>query len=185
MVCKNHVDRQAVAQCVKCGAYICAECANKTAALRNEMGVLCPDCYNGVVESTYNYYVAQRKKKMTSAIVSLVFYILGIICCALAAVISPVMGLVGFLLMGIYPAISWCRFAGKSLDEYDAKHGATYVVTSTGIERDRGTWVKVAFFLLGIVFGVFVTPINIICWLVGAGKDKKQMKVCEENYIAA
>lgn len=164
--------------------HMCGVCKQNGCSAQRD-GVLCPDCYNGVVESTYNYYAAQRKKKMTSAIVSLVFYILGIICCALAAVISPVMGLVGFLLMGIYPAISWCRFAGKSLDEYDAKHGATYVVTSTGIERDRGTWVKVAFFLLGIVFGVFVTPINIIRWLVGAGKDKKQMKVCEENYIAA
>lgn len=183
MVCKNHGGRQAVAQCVKCGAYICDECADKTVVLREEIGVLCPDCYNKVVESTYSFYAAERKKKMTSAIVCIVCYILGIICLALTYVVNPVMILIGLLLIGLYPAISWCRFASRSIDEYDAKHGATYVVTSTGIERDKSTWLKVVFFLLGIVFGIFVTPVNVIRWLVGASKDKKQMKVCEESRI--
>ena len=183
MVCKNHGDRQAVAQCVKCGAYICNECADRTAALREETGVLCPECYNEVIDDACAFYASRRKKKMTSAIVSIVFYIIGLICFTLAAVVGQVMLLIGLLLIGIYPAISWCRFAGRSIDEYDAKHGATYVVTSTGIERDKSTWLKVVFFILGLAFGIFVTPVNVIRWLVGAGKDKKQLKICEANRL--
>lgn len=183
MVCKKHGDRQAVAQCVKCGAYICDECASKTAELRHEQGILCPDCYNDIVGETYNFFAQERKKKMTSAIVCIVFYILGIICLTLSGAIGMFMLLVGLLLIGFYPAISWFRFAGRSMDEYDAKHGATYVISDSGISRDRGTAVRIMFFIFGLVFGIFVTPINVIRWFVGASKDKKQMIVCEESII--
>lgn len=86
---------------------------------------------------------------------------------------------IGIVLMGIYPAIAWFRFAGKSIDDYDAKHGATYVVTDSGVHRDRAVWLRVVFFFAGLIFGIFITPINIIRWFISAAKNKKTAKKYE------
>lgn len=183
MVCKRHGDKEAVAQCAKCGAFICEDCAEETALLRDEMGTLCPDCFNKAIDEICGIYSAQRKKKMTSAIVSAVFYILGIICMSLAGAVGSFMSLIGFIMVGLYPAVAWYRAIGKSLDEHDAKHGATYVITDTGVHRDRSIWFRLVFFLLGFVFGIFVTPINIIRWLVGAAMDKKRARAWQEKRL--
>lgn len=52
MVCVNHRDREAVAQCSGCGAYICAECAQKSEPLKSVCGTLCPSCYRDKITQT-------------------------------------------------------------------------------------------------------------------------------------
>lgn len=177
MVCVNHRDREAVAQCSGCGAYICAECAQKSEPLKSVCGTLCPSCYRDKITQTRDYYSGQRKKELASAIVSLICYVLGWIFAA--AIPGMVFTVIGIVLMGIYPAIAWFRFAGKSIDDYDAKHGATYVVTDSGVHRDRAVWLRVVFFFAGLIFGIFITPINIIRWFISAAKNKKTAKMYE------
>ena len=177
MVCVNHRDREAVAQCSECGAYICAECAQKSEPLKSVCGTLCPSCYRDKITQTRDYYSGQRKKKLASAIVSLICYVLGWIFAA--AIPGMVFTVIGIVLIGIYPAIAWFRFAGKSLDDYGAKHGATYVVTDSGVHRDRAVWLRVVFFFAGLIFGIFITPINIIRWFISAAKNKKTAKMYE------
>ncbi len=178
MVCAYHTDKQAVAQCETCGAYICKDCMDKTQYLRKDFGVLCPDCYNNKIEEAREMYAEVAHKKMLTATISLICYIVGWIILSFSKG-NIIVTLIGILAIGGYCAVAGWRFAANSIDEYDAKHGATYVVTDTGIHRDRGTFVKVIFFILGIVFGVFITPINIIRWYVSAAKAKKQVKYCD------
>lgn len=102
---------------------------------------------------------------------------------SLAGAVGSFMSLIGFIMVGLYLAVARYRAIGKSLDEHDAKHGATYVITDTGVHRDRSIWFRLVFFLLGFVFGIFVTPINIIRWLVGAAMDKKRARAWQEKRL--
>lgn len=151
--------------------------------MRDQCGILCPDCYRKEVEAIRDFYAADRKKKLTSAIVCTILYIVGFVFLALAS-INMIFILVGILLIGGYCAISAWRFASNSIDDYDAKHGATYVITDTGISRDRSTWLKIVFFIFGLAFGIFVTPVCVIRWLIQANKSKKHMESCEGELAA-
>lgn len=178
MVCAYHSDKDAVAKCEICGAYICKDCMDKTQYLKNDFGVLCPDCYNSKIEEAREAYSEVSHKKTLAATISLICYIAGWFILGFSGG-NFVVTLIGILAIGGYCAVAGWRFAANSIDEYDAKHGATYVISDTGIHRDRGTFVKIIFFILGIAFGVFITPINIIRWYVAAAKAKKQVKYCD------
>ena len=180
-MCEEQRGRDAVGHGGGCGAYMCAECAQKSEPLKSVCGTLCPSCYRDKITQTRDYYSGQRKKKLASAIVSLICYVLGWIFAA--AIPGMVFTVIGIVLMGIYPAIAWFRFAGKSIDDYDAKHGATYVVTDSGVHRDRAVWLRVVFFFAGLIFGIFITPINIIRWFISAAKNKKLQKCTKLNLL--
>lgn len=182
MNCVNHADRQAVAQCKQCGAYVCEECRQRTQGIAKDYGVLCPDCFRRKFEEIRDYYAGIKSKKIRSATVSLICYIIGIVIMliSLPGIWGTIKVLIGLLLMGGYCAVASWRFASNSIDEYDMKHGATYVITDTGISRDKSTWLKVVFFILGLVFGIFITPVNIIRWYIQAAVNKKRVADCEE-----
>lgn len=173
MVCTTHPDRPAIAQCKRCGAYVCKECAERTSAAKEAYGTLCLNCYREVTQETIDYYNKRAKKKITSATISLICYIIGIILVALNSTMGPITILLGLLFMGGYCAIAGWKLASKSINE----GSADYVITDTGIYRDHHTWLKVILFIIGLVFGIFITPINIIRWYIGGAREKKKAKM--------
>ena len=185
MACAKHPDRDGVGKCTECGAYVCAECAEKTAPLKSVLGVLCTNCYEEELTFTKNFYAKERKKKLRSAIISLVCYLIGwcltinlfgIIPAQSGGGLGTIMPLIGLFLMGAYCAISGWKLASKQQDEYEKKHGATYVITDTGVYKEKNTLAKIFMFILGMVFGMILTPIFIIKWFIGAKNDSKEEK---------
>ncbi len=75
--CAKHPDRQAVENCERCGAFVCAECLELTPE-----GNRCNNCYERVT----------KEKPSTRAISALVFAIVGLNCCLLPGVIGLVLG---------------------------------------------------------------------------------------------
>ena len=177
MKCAKHTNKDAVAQCEQCGAGICADCVQATAPLRDSCGTLCVECCRSEMQDAADYYTKRKKQRLTRIIVSLILYICGVIlyaCISLSGsmLTSYLMMFGALLLCGLFTGISWAKFSRTSQDDYDRKHGATYVITDTGVHRDRGWGVVIIFFLIGLVFGVIVTPIRIIIDGVGIKKDK-------------
>ena len=69
---------------------------------------------------------------------------------------------IGYILLGAFPAFQEWRQANADQDEYEATHGATYEVTSSGdIVKDRNLPVLIARVAVKIMFG----PIwSIVLW---------------------
>ena len=180
MICANHPDREAVAKCVECGAFLCRECVEKTKELKETCGTLCPDCYKKELEKGRDFYKTRAAKSLGYALVMTVFYLIGVILIAVVNNSSLESGyillFIGFLLCGLFGAIAGWKLADRSLRESEAKHGATYVITDTGVQKESNTWLKIIFFIFGLVFGIFMTPINIIRYFIRTAKDKKTAK---------
>ncbi|MDE7439786.1 MAG: MFS transporter [Clostridia bacterium] len=178
MKCALHTNKDAVAQCEQCGAGICEDCAQATAPLRDSCGSLCIDCYCNEIQGAVDYYTKRKKQRLTRIIVSIILYICGVVLYVCSRfsdslLTSWLMILAALLLCGLFTGISWAKFSRKSQDDYDREHGATYVITDTGVHRDRGWGVVIIFFLIGLFFGVIVTPIRVIIDGVGIKKDKR------------
>lgn len=181
MVCFTHHDREAVAQCTECGAYVCTDCAQKTASLKDSFGTLCPNCGRNKLEALRDFYRGQRNKKLGRIIGMAICYIAGLILMLVVArkLDMPILSAVGLILCGLYGAIAAWKFASDSIREGEIKSGATYVITDTGMHKETHTWLKIIFFILGVAFGLLLTPINIIRYLVKMSKDGKAARTFE------
>ena len=128
-----------------------------------------------------NYLRHERGKLLKRIIISCICYFLGMI-----MILSFFFGksaqngilfiFIGVLLCGFYTGLTWKKAAEEAHDEYEYKHGVTYVITDTGIEREDGFWSKVIFFLIGIVLGVVITPIRVVVDCVNRAKLKKSVQ---------
>ena len=75
--CALHPDLQAVENCERCGAFVCANCLELTPE-----GNRCQSCYQRVT----------KEKPSSRAVMALVFAVVGINCCLLPGVIGLVLG---------------------------------------------------------------------------------------------
>lgn len=190
MKCAKHTDREAVAQCAECGAYICSECAEKTAELKEHCGVLCVECYRKEIEGARDFYVGDRKKKLRRIITSCVLYVVGLLAIISAFAIGA-QGielfwrvLIGLLFCGWDGAVAGWRKGEQAQEEYERKYGATYTVTDDGVYKEDGFFKKLIMSLIGMVIGVIVTPINVIRYAVGMKKDKVNVEMFERELAA-
>ena len=84
MNCEKHTDNIAVAQCSECGAGVCKECATTTHPVREYFGTICLDCYAEHLEVASVDEKAKIRKLTRNIKIKSFFYILGLICLALA-----------------------------------------------------------------------------------------------------
>lgn len=75
--CARHPDLQAVENCERCGAFVCADCLQLTPD-----GNRCVNCYERVT----------LEKPSSRAVMALVFAVVGINCCLLPGIIGLVLG---------------------------------------------------------------------------------------------
>ena len=75
--CARHPDVQAVENCERCGAFVCADCLQLTPD-----GNRCVNCYERVT----------LEKPSSRAVMALVFAVVGINCCLLPGVVGLVLG---------------------------------------------------------------------------------------------
>lgn len=181
MNCKRHPENSAVAQCSECGAGVCKECAEVTYNAREYFGTLCLDCYADHVKEAI-YSQKEKAKKLTRRIKGKsFFYMLGLICFALAGLsyvlplsealesltgnvelYQPLVGL-GVFLCGVYSAIAGWQMGTDAHHETEEKMGATYNVYSDGtVIKDQGIGLRLFGFVLGLIFGVITTPFSIL-----------------------
>ncbi len=168
MHCSVHPESEAVAQCKKCGAGVCHECAEAT---RNNGGVvLCLDCYRECLMSyrgDLSQDMQKTKKHRIGVFVSLgigVFFMFAALMAALTGAGEFYLILAGYAIVGIYPAISGWNYGTKLHEEEEAKNGVTYYYDSSSdsIKRDTGSLTKFIWAILSMVFSVFVVPYHII-----------------------
>lgn len=177
MKCEKHPNREVVAQCNNCRAGVCAECAQATVELREEYGTLCVSCYNEVVRKAVTYYEDDCSKKKKNIITSIVLYIIGLIMIFANLTGEQYMStLLGVFLCGFYSAISGWKKGEAEHDEYERKHGISYNVTSDGIEREDGFFLKLIIAVLYMVVGVIATPINVIKNSIRIKKNKEMIE---------
>ena len=176
MNCAKHPAQPAVAQCSACGAGMCSDCVSVSNEYGNEGENLCPSC---LIQDWENYLadVAKRKRKtLTRLIVSIILYIFGVILFISFFTVeqnSILMLVLALIFCGIYTGITWRKAAKESHEDYERKHGVEYTVTSTGVYRNDGFWMKLVFFFIGTALGVVVTPIRVIIDAVTLSKYKK------------
>lgn len=194
--CSRHHDNDAVAQCTKCGAYVCSTCAEVTSAFQSEMGTLCIKCNGGLIGELITYYRERKAEKIKKIILSIIFYAIGIVLAifpikmlsgggAVMLANPVVLGMLvgGVILCGFYTALSFAKDAQKQHDEYEQKNGVQYTITENGIYREKGTGTKVLYFLVGAVFGVALTPIMIFVYAIGIAVDNKHIKESQETLL--
>ncbi|MDE6372974.1 MAG: hypothetical protein K2L72_00575 [Clostridia bacterium] len=176
-----------MAQCARCGAGVCASCANETSVTRGTTGVLCIDCYCEEISDLIEVCKKDARKRLTRVIISIITYVFGIIaiCGGIGELLKggndglPII-MVGVLCCGFYTGLTWRKAAQQSHEDYERTHGVTYNITADGrIERQDGFFMKLIFFLIGTVLGVIITPIRVIIDLVERGKSKKSVKTFE------
>lgn len=180
MYCFKHPGRVAATTCRSCGSPVCAECAEKTAPLRENYGVLCLDCARKETEEAIDFYRDKKKKSLKRLIISTILYVFGIatIIAGIAEGVDQayVMLLVGVIMCGFYTGMTWRKAAQDSHDDYERKHGATYTVTDNGVYKEDGFWMKLIFFLIGVALGVVITPIRFFIDLFSARSTGKTIK---------
>ena len=188
MNCARHPNRAAVGQCVSCGAYVCAECAEATKPLREAEGTLCVDCYQRDLNEAGEFYRRSIKKRIIKIVISVIFYIAGIIMLSIGAAGSTtdaltkgIMTVGGLILCGFFTAIGNWRAEKEAHEAHERKYGATYTVTESGVYRDTNLGGKILMFLLGAVLGVVMTPISVIKDIVGIRADRKNVAMFEDE----
>ncbi len=188
MNCSRHPGRAAVGQCVECGAYVCAECAEATKSLQQAEGTLCVDCYRRNLNGASEFCRRSIKKRVGKIIISIIFYIAGIIMLAIGAAAGVsdaftkvVLILGGMILCGFFTAIGNWRAEREAHEAHERKYGATYTITESGVYRDTNLGGKIVMFLLGAVLGVVITPISVIKDIAGIRTDRKNVTMFEDE----
>ena len=172
--CAKHTDRDAVAQCDECGAEICAQCAEATAILRDECGTLCMGCFSKKAGETLDYWKEKRKPRLTRLIVSIVLYVIGLILLIMGiAKFGFLFILLGIILCGIYTGLTWRKGANEKRKKKEHAAGLTRLFTKEKPEKQESVWKKILFFLLGIILGVFITPVRIVIDAIALSKDQR------------
>lgn len=176
MNCSKHPARTAVAQCSECGAGMCSDCVAVSREYGNEGENLCPSCL-ALDWQQYLTELSKRKKKtLTRLIVSIILYVFGVILFVTFFTVeqgSILMLVLALIFCGLYTGITWRNAAKESHEDYERKHGVEYTITSTGVYRNDGFWLKLVFFFIGTAFGVVITPIRVIIDAVTLSKYKK------------
>ena len=194
MNCERHPDKVAVARCSECGEPVCAECAEKTSALRESYGTLCLDCYRSEVQGIADYYAAKKSRRLRNMILMTVFYVIGIVLLAICGpvggggLITAVIALAAVVCCGIGPIIWVANRHKEAHDAYEERNGVTYNVKSTWdgnvkVEREKGNTVLGFLILIMMVFGILISPFVIIITLIGVINAAKKVKMYD-NYIA-
>jgi ribosomal protein L40E len=121
-VCYHHQDEPAVAQCARCGKYICKDCAEAYTVGAGEYAnqCLCYDCCQALVAENVDILKKQKTKIITTFVVTIIGMIIG---AALFSETGSAVGIIfGMLWIGsfwvwIKSSVSgwWNNSAGRSL----------------------------------------------------------------------
>lgn len=157
MNCKRHPDKNAVTQCSACNAGMCLNCSN---LIKISGGSLCAECFQKRLSGLSQDLRASILKSIISAAIMLILYITGLI----------------FLI--IY-------FQAQTMDEYLGA-GAIFIGLSPAVALWQSTKyksfiVRIAMLLLGLIFGIVITPVKIIGKLTEVFKSKKALSECEAD----
>lgn len=146
MKCEKHPSIEAVAQCEKCGAGICADCVENTKELKEDFGTMCLGCYEETVKSISSFHASKFNEISNAIKGKIIFYVLGLACIALDLFYlkAYVCMVLGVFLCGIYTGIAGWK-AGKEAnkDEYPLM-------------------AQVILFLICVPFGIIATPISLL-----------------------
>ena len=199
MNCSLHNNVPAVNTCSACGDGMCGSCMKQT----QSYGKLCVPCAIDALHEDIAETKATRIKLIIKTVIMAIGWVIGviIICFGIYAMKSdmqtsgdPSAGIVfiavGALFAGLTVGIASWKNAKQAQREYEAEHGASYTVTDYGVYKDNHTFVKIFYFILGLVLGVIWNPIQIIINSVKADKMKKLIPQYESlltqlnNYMA-
>lgn len=124
-----------------------------------------------------------KRRYKRNLIISSVLYLIGIILIIIVSVFydqeyAGYLPAIGFVFVGLYPLI-YAFKAGKEVDkEYTSNHYVLEISGNRAIIRNETSFAaRIICSLLGFVFGMFITPIMIIVWIV---KLRRCSKVLEE-----
>ncbi len=126
-----------------------------------------------------DYLKKQNKKRLTRIIISIILYIFGagiILAFFIDNDNAYMMIVVGVVLCGFYTGLTWGKAAKEIHEENERIFGESYTITDNGIYKDNGFGLKLVFFLIGVVFGIIVTPIRVIIDIVKYNSVKKHLK---------
>lgn len=158
MKCSRHSDRDAVAQCQECGAYICADCAKATKGARESRGTLCVNCYVKALREVRAQYARSLSKHVPTIVISAILYVIGLFAIILGAtsanegVEKSMIIVIGMGICGFYTAIIGFTTAFAIMK----KHFITAIII----------------FFVCLAAGIIVTPINAIRHGINIKKDK-------------
>lgn len=161
MKCSRHGDRDAVAQCQNCGAYICSDCAKATKSARESRGTLCVNCYVKALEEVKAKYIRSSSKHVPTIVISAIMYIIGLIIIIVAAT-SANEGVEKFMIALI--GIAFCGF-------YTAIIG----FSTAFLVMRKHLIMAIIIFAVCLLLGIVVTPINAIRHGVNIKKDKQHI----------
>lgn len=180
MKCKRHPSQEIVALCNECNVGLCGDCADATQSLQEDYGTLCIPCYTKELNNMKSWYVEKRESVKKKIITSCVLYGIGLVLILVGLLdkqSSFMMSVFGVFCCGFYNAIKGWKRGEEEHEEYERKHGASYTVTSDGIEYDDGFFKKLLIAAIYTVIGVIVTPFSVIS---NISKRKKYLACIEE-----
>ena len=159
MKCERHPRIDAVASCANCGTSVCRSCAEISKELRDELGILCLDCYRRSIETATAFAESTVKRKIILLICKIVCYLIGI----LLIVFSPAGSgqfILGFVLCGVFEAVVGWKEGKRAHEKHEERHGVTYYITDNGIERDTGLSDKIIHAVSFCILGIIATPVT-------------------------
>ena len=128
-------------------------------------------CYCRKVEETLDYWKEKRKPRLTRLIISVILYVIGLVSLILGiAGFSFLFILLGIIFCGIYTGLTWRKGVQENREKQEEEAGLTRALTEEGPKKQDGFWKKFLFFLLGMVLGIFITPVRIVIDIIGLAK---------------
>lgn len=180
MNCKKHPEQPAVNKCEVCGSGICSDCYNATKGY----GTMCLDCACAEAKDDITAGKKLVKKLLTKSILLMIFWCIGISLFILGAVTKASTELIiGLLICGLPTAIAFWRKGADEHDAWEAKHGANYTITDSGIYKDQGYGTKFFYAAVGLILGLAANPFKVIKNIMMI-KDLKESIPMLESSIA-
>lgn len=127
---------------------------------------------------------SEMKKVKRRAIINLICYVVGLLMILFWTLFRSTcvdlgvedLGVVGLLLCGFYNGLTFYKARKEARAAYEREHGANYVMDETGtIRKQSDFWMRIGYFFMGVVFGIFLTPFQIITDFRIASRDKKAL----------